>query len=85
MADTLGLSLVHATSHTQVKVLSVSNLGVVVRLAEHTQGFIPSIFWADVQLRNPAKRFKEDETLTAMVRPRITTHGSPPTARNNFL
>jgi len=43
----------------------------VVRLAEHTQGFIPNIFWADVQLRNPAKRFKEDETLTAMVRHRV--------------
>jgi hypothetical protein len=52
-------------------VLSVTEAGVVVRLSPQFTGFVPRLFLSDVRLRNPAKRFKEGDTLAAMVRPPI--------------
>ena len=50
--------------------MSVTPLGVVVLLSERQQGFIPAMFLSDVRLRNPAKRFKENDVVKAVVRTR---------------
>lgn len=41
--------------------------GMLVKLAESLTGFVPQIHFADIQLLNPEKRFKEGMVVTARV------------------
>ncbi|KAL5249614.1 hypothetical protein ACHWQZ_G018470 [Mnemiopsis leidyi] len=54
-------------SVVMVTILSVEEFGLVVKLADNIRGFVPKLHLADINIKNPSLKFKENQRVKAKV------------------
>lgn len=48
-------------------IVSIEDFGLVVKLADNIRGFVPKIHMADINIKNPALKFKQNQRVKAKV------------------